>query len=40
MKMKILITIFLILSVNAWAAERYAEKVKWLSQRRDGEGKG
>lgn len=31
MKTKILITIFLILSVNAWAEERYAEKVKWLS---------
>jgi thioredoxin-related protein len=31
MKKKILITIFLILSVNAWAEERYAEKVKWLS---------
>jgi len=30
MKTKILITIFLILSVNAWAQERYAEKVKWL----------
>ena len=31
MKTKILITIFLILSVNAWAQERYAEKVKWFS---------
>ena len=31
MKTKILITIFLILSVNAWAEEKYAEKVKWFS---------
>ncbi|MDP2278014.1 MAG: thioredoxin family protein [Nitrospirota bacterium] len=31
MKTKILITIFLILSVNVWAEERYAEKVKWFS---------
>jgi len=31
MKTKILITVFLILSVNAWAEERYAEKAKWLS---------
>ena len=30
MKTKILITFFLILSVNAWAEEKYAEKVKWL----------
>jgi uncharacterized protein YyaL (SSP411 family) len=31
MKTKILITIFLILSVNVWAEERYAGKVKWFS---------
>ena len=31
MKTKILITIFLVMSFNAWAEERYAEKVKWLS---------
>lgn len=31
MKTRILLTIFLILSVNAWAEERYAEKVKWFS---------
>ncbi|RJQ40681.1 MAG: thioredoxin family protein [Nitrospiraceae bacterium] len=31
MKTKILIAIFLILSTNAWAEERYAEKVKWFS---------
>lgn len=31
MKTRILLTIFLILSVNVWAEERYAGKVKWFS---------
>lgn len=31
MKTRILLTIFLILSVNAWAEERYAGKVEWFS---------